>query len=59
MYIGMPQIIMITLLIIKVTDYYINDGKDKVVKRNFGCAVFAFIAYLGLLYWGGFFHEIQ
>lgn len=54
MYIGIPQAVLIALLILNLGTAIAKDGEDK-GKYSAGATFFDIAITLGILYWGGFF----
>lgn len=55
MYLGIPQIIMLALMVFNITLNIVKDGEPKDEKYSFITTLIATAISFGLLYWGGFF----
>lgn len=55
MYLGIPQVIMLALMIYNLTLTCIRNGEPKDEDYNFTATLIASAISFGLLYWGGFF----
>lgn len=51
----LPQIIVISIMVMNLGMYLVLDGKPKEGKYSFLLECVSFVLLMGLLYWGGFF----
>lgn len=52
-----PQLIYLALVVIGLTLAAVNHGRPR-EEYHFGLSLFAAVAILGILYWGGFFDPL-
>jgi ribonucleotide reductase beta subunit family protein with ferritin-like domain len=55
MYIGIPQFILLMLMLVELTVELYKHGEPKEDKYNFFVSVIFQAILLGILFWGGFF----